>query len=323
MSRTTFQAIGNPSGDLAARIAALAPANPFSTPAYVASQRELGFEPWALCSTRGDELVHGCYAFARSGRLNRDLEITSVEAPPDGEFWDGLLRFCREDGVTKLQVGSFASSAARIPHLDGEVGRRRRVEYVLDLDGTDLWSALGSNHRRNVKRGRKADLELRRVSTPEVAAEHARLMRASTQRREERGEEVHNVRELDSLRALLRHGVGEVFQAVGNGEVLSSMLVCRAERGGYYQSAGTTPEGMQNGASHFLIHGIAERLQEQGAKQFNLGGAEAENPGLQRFKAGFGAEPVELEAAEFYVGSELKRKLGAAVRWIRDASPMT
>jgi len=68
--------------------------------------------------------------------------------------------------------------------------------------------------------------------------------------------------------------------------VFLSLLVLTAEKGGYYQSAGTTPEGMQRGASHLLLYETAMLLQQETCTLFNLGGAGAEDSGLRRFKAG-------------------------------------
>ena len=51
---------------------------------------------------------------------------------------------------------------------------------------------------------------------------------------------------------------------------------------------------------------------------FNLGGAGAKSEGLQRFKAGFGAHPVPLEAAVYHVASPLQKKLRTAVQLLRE-----
>jgi lipid II:glycine glycyltransferase (peptidoglycan interpeptide bridge formation enzyme) len=138
------------------------------------------------------------------------------------------------------------------------------------------------------------------------------------ERRKGRGEEVSLLAEEKLARALLLAGAAEVFQVKKNGKVLSSVLVLKSEAGGYYQSAGTSPEGMALGASHFLIWEVAQTLKDDGLQVFNLGGAEPENAGLQRFKRGFGAREVRLEAAVFSMVSSLKRRLRTAVKLLRD-----
>ncbi|MEE8529536.1 MAG: hypothetical protein V3S35_02060, partial [Nitrosomonadaceae bacterium] len=56
---------------------------------------------------------------------------------------------------------------------------------------------------------------------------------------------------------LIESGAGEIFQAVLASQVVSSNLILMAEKAGYNHTQGTSPEGMDCGAAHFLIHGIA------------------------------------------------------------------
>jgi lipid II:glycine glycyltransferase (peptidoglycan interpeptide bridge formation enzyme) len=146
-------------------------------------------------------------------------------------------------------------------------------------------------------------------------------MKASLERRAKRGEEVEISQQHAWLLALLTSRSGELFQAVHGGKVLSSILILRSSQGAYYQSAGTLPEGMKLGASPFLVSRVAAILKEEGARVFNLGGAGTDNPGLRRFKAGFGTREVALQAASFCPKSMIERKVYSALRsgwaWIR------
>jgi lipid II:glycine glycyltransferase (peptidoglycan interpeptide bridge formation enzyme) len=121
--------------------------------------------------------------------------------------------------------------------------------------------------------------------------------------------------------ALLASRAGEIFQAVDGDRVLSSILVLRSSTGAYYQSAGTSPEGMKVGASPFLISQVAGILRQEGVQIFNLGGAGEDNPGLQRFKAGFNVRQISLQAATFCPKSVSERKFHTALRscwaWVR------
>jgi lipid II:glycine glycyltransferase (peptidoglycan interpeptide bridge formation enzyme) len=136
-------------------------------------------------------------------------------------------------------------------------------------------------------------------------------------RRQSRGEAVSARITAHSFVAYTRHGAGELFQAMHDGKVLSSILVLLAERGGYYQSAGTSPAGMACGASHFLVYEIAQSLQNRAIELFNLGGTEPQNAGLARFKAGFGTTTVALEAATFFLGSPVQRRCIMMARLLR------
>ncbi len=310
-----FFAEPDPSLELCTKVAALEPTNPFYMPNYIEFKRALGFQPWVFALRQDGRIVSGCTSFAKSGRLNRSLEITSLPILPDSnKFWEGLLQFCREARISQLEINSFASSSTTIPRLPGEIRRRVRCEYVLELEKPGLWDRLSSNHMRNNKNARKAGLRVRRAVDHEACQQHIGLIRESMLRRRNRGESVPEDFETLNLLAMIQSEAGQLFQAVLDGKVLSSVLILMAQKGGYYHSAGTSSEGMACGASHFLVHEIGNTLQAEGKQVFNLGGVDQDNPGLERFKAGFGASPVRLESAELFLGSKVRNKLGTITR---------
>jgi hypothetical protein len=309
-----FAAQPEPSDSLCAEVSALAPANPFYTAAYLESRRALGHQPWMLCLSERARIRTACSAFMWAGRLHRTLEIPSLPPVDASErFWPELLEFCRRSRVSRLTVNSFGSSGVAIPPLPTKLSHRPRCEYVLDLVAGDLRGGLAMNHRRNINRARRAGLRTERAANPAACEEHARLIGASMRRRQERGEAVAVDPDWRSWLAMGRAGAGEIFQAVLDRRVLSSVFVLRAKTGAYYQSAGTSPEGMAAGASHFLVYEIARVLRAESLSVFNIGGADSSNPGLLRFKRGFGAAPVPLEAAEFWLGSTSRARLMSAV----------
>jgi lipid II:glycine glycyltransferase (peptidoglycan interpeptide bridge formation enzyme) len=116
------------------------------------------------------------------------------------------------------------------------------------------------------------------------------------------------------LAALTGSGAGELFQVTAGGRILSSILVLLAARGGYYHSAGTRPEGMSCGASHFLVSEIAAALQAAGLTRFNLGGVSGTGTGLEQFKHGFGTTRVELQAVECELTGAFTAVLTAGAR---------
>jgi hypothetical protein len=302
--------------DLYTALAASAPANPFYTSRYIEAKRALGFQPWVLTLRREGQLLAACAAFMKGNFLRRSLEIPSLPVLPDlpdsEKFWEGLQQFCRKTRTASLVVNSSASPASTrftIPVLPGEINRRKRCEYVLELQQPDLGQRLASNHIRNIRRGHKAGLQMRQAVDAQACQEHARLVAASMERRHSRGEAVSTRIRVQTFVAYTRHGAGELFQAVHDGQVLSSILILLAERGAYYQSAGTSPAGMARGASHFLVYEIVKSLQDRNIELFNFGGVGPQGAGLVRFKTGFGASQVELEAARFFSGSKAQKKI--------------
>jgi hypothetical protein len=314
-----WQASLDPPAPHIEQLAELNPANPFCTPQYAQAQRGMGERVCFLRLGTAGHLVAGCLGFIHGKFLRRRLQIVSLPVLPEGDiFWRGLQTSCRRWGIWQVQVDSYASPAADIPHLPGENKRRQRTEYILDLSASDPLSGASSNHRRNIARGISAQLSVRRTRAPEWCRTHLELMEASFRRRRQRGESVDFESDISSAVALLTSQAGEFFQALEGAQVVSSLLVLRSRTGAYYQSAGTSPRGMEVGASPFLISKVAGILQQEGVQVFNLGGAGPESSGLQRFKAGFGARKVELTAASFCPQAVLQRGFYAVLRALRE-----
>lgn len=301
-----------------AELSARAPANPFATASFFESRRRVGCSTWVLgLRDNAGALECGCGAFLRRGRLDRTLVISSLPAVgADSSFWSGLRDFCAQHAVTKLELGTFGSPpGVEIPRLSNHGTSRSRSEFVLGL-AADLATMLSANHRRNVKRAQQAGLVVWRTQTAEGLSVHQALMTDSIDRRRRRGENIPGIRPSPEHVALLESGAGELYQALRAGTVLSSALVLLGPKGGYHQSAGTSPDGMAVGASHFLIHSIALQLSAEGAQIFNLGGAD-EGSGLARFKEGFGASRVPLPSANFYLGAPWRRWASRGIASIR------
>lgn len=278
-------------------LADLYPASPFHAPAYCRARQRLGSAPLLVGLADAGRWLAGCPAFL-NGRLPfQAFEIPSLVPGLDGDgtpgsFWREVARWCRRRLVARLVVDSYGSPPVVVPALPGETSRRARLEHVLDLEGPIV---LATNHRRSIKRAHEAGLEIRRARTEDAVHEHLRLMGHSQDRRRRRGGAAGPLFAAEPL-ALIQEGAGEVFQAVQDRTVLSSVLMLLAPRGAYYHSAGTGAAGMEIGASPFLIVEAARLLKDEGRRLLNLGDATADNPGLLRFKQGFGGRAVPLEA---------------------------
>jgi len=155
---------------------------------------------------------------------------------------------------------------------------------------------------------------LKRTSDPNAIAPHLELMGASMDRREVRSKDVSGAIKKSVMRTMLEAAVGEFFQAYAGTQILSSIFILKSSKVGYYHSAGTSPKGMELGASPFLVYSAAELLSEDGFRELNLGGAEPENPGLYRFKKGFGAVERRLEAAIFSLAPPILHRARSALR---------
>lgn len=304
-----FEAVQDPSPDDLAALAAITPDSPFSTAAYAAARGEMGERVVLLAMREGDgRLGGGCTAFVRAGRLGGSVELPSAPSAPDG-FWEGLVAHCRRHRWWRLAIATFGTPVGtRIPPLPRELERRARTEHLVALE--DLGpEALSTNHRRSIKKARAGGVTFEVRREPSLAAEHVALIDASMDRRARRGEDVSRAGGAAQIAAYLRTGAGVCARAVRGGETLSSMFVLLAEKGGYYHSAGGSPDGMATGASPFLVAEVLTWLKAEGKTSFNLGGATAAEEGLHRFKRGFGGVEIPLEAVALDLSPRLVRML--------------
>ncbi|MEW6571625.1 MAG: GNAT family N-acetyltransferase [Nitrospirota bacterium] len=313
-----FEASSLPTMEQIDAVARLTPYTPFNTPFYAAARAAMGERPCLLELRAGSNIISGCLGFLRGGFLSRCLQIVTAPRPSEPEgFWNGIREFCQKQGVWELSIQSFCSDATVIPSMPGELTRRSRCEYVIDLTSADPFGRISTNHRRNINRARKADLIIKRTRETKASQVHLKLIHASIQRRKDRGEDLAIPRDTRYFEALLRCGAAELFHATNREKVFSPILIVRSSSSAYYQSAGTSPEGMSMGTSPFLISEVARILRDEGLRLFNLGGADPTDQGLRRFKAGFGAREVILEAATFSMVGPIKRKLRTGMKRIR------
>ena len=92
----------------------------------------------------------------------------------------------------------------------------------------------------------------------------------------------------------------------------------RAAEGAYTHSSGTTPEGMEASAAHFLRFETSRALQEGGFTILYMGGVSDPAGGLAEYKRGFGPDVVELERVRSYLGSTAKRKASTFLSLLKD-----
>lgn len=321
MSEAVFQLEANPDDALVQELEALNPLNPFCTAAYFAALR-LSRQQTLVPMVRAPDgsLLGGCFATISRGRLVTRIDIPSAPSfRADAILWRGLDKLGVRGEVHRLAVSTFGSEPQSSCALNSaRISRTVRSEFWLELaPGTDLLARMSSNHRRNYKRGVKAGYELRCVTDTCSLKRHAELVDASTDRRTGKGSSERSGFGLEFPGALMRAGAARLYQIHEGGDAVASMLALRAAHGVYYHSAGTTPEGMKSGASHFLLHEIARSLQEERITRFNLGGVSPDQGGLRRFKSGFGTTEVPLTATIALYGNQLRHEIAAKMVKVR------
>ena len=129
-----FRSVLRPPPSLVEQLAACDPANPLQTPEYAKAHQSLGERVCLLGLYAGNDLVAGCLGFLSGWFVRRNLHICSLPTLPEPEaFWRGVVQSCRRLGAWSLQIDTYASPGAVIPQLPGELERRDRWEYALDL----------------------------------------------------------------------------------------------------------------------------------------------------------------------------------------------
>jgi hypothetical protein len=293
--------------------------NPFCTNGYRMAKQQLGYQCWVIGIQANGILQDATIAFALPGRVSSTFEIVSLPgAAQRAIFWDGVYGLMKRLNVTDLFAETFHSPSFEIPPLRGEISRRKRIEYILEIGSDNLAASLSSNHKKNIKKARMAGVTVRHSSEPsDSLADHARMIRCSRDRRAGISNPVsENSVETKEHWAYLASGAGELFQAVHNERVVSSLLLLRSAHAAYFQSAGTSPQGMRIGASHFLVYDVCRELFREGVRTFNLGGA-LEGSSLAGFKAGFGAAEVTLYECACYIGPVWRKKVRSALQLVR------
>lgn len=316
----TFRTVLDPSDSELQPLQDANPSNPFATLPYIAARRALGATVVLFKAERTDASSTAAVGYLSGRSFSRDLDLTSAPSCPDtGEFWNGVRDFCRDNRVANVSVDSYCSSAVTLPTWSAPSEIRDRTEWVLQLNSPEELR-FGSNHRRNINKARRFGVTVTSTCECDAARVHGELMAASMRRRALRGERVPVVKPADTRYecAFLKSGAARLFQAVLNDSVVSSLLVLQSPTGAYYQSAGTTPEGFEIGASTFLVSEIIRALASEGRNSFNLGGAGPEAEGLMRFKSGFGAKPVPLMAGNYRLATPVQKGIQAAARLLRE-----
>lgn len=295
------------------------PENLFITPAFMRGLKLRGFTPCLLALMEAGKITHACLGAWKTGRLSSSLDIRLLpDLPKTSPFWKGLQLACKRLGAWDLTIYAVTSKADPIPSLGPVSFSESGLEYHLPLGSDPVPLPVSSNLRRNLSKAKKSGLVLQRTSSPAAVPFHMGLMASSQERRRERGEDIAGKAQHKYYEEMLAAGAGEFFQAVdASGTALSSVFFLRSKAAAYYQSAGTSAEGMSLGASAFLIWNAAETLRREGVTKFCLGGSTLENTGLVRFKSGFGGVEVPFYSRTFTVVSPLKRKVRTFLHMVR------
>lgn len=238
---------------------------------------------------QGGEII--AYGTRKQGRLRASARVT-LDANQTGDLdavFREILEVLRRKAVSEISVELIGDSAETgLPSIGPETYRADSEIFVVDLQ-RDL--SLSSNHKRNVKKARKHGITVVESKSAESANAHLAVCGASGARRQERGEFVAFLPTEETMGRYTKRSEDYTFyQAMLDGQVLSSDLIVFCGPYAFYDSGGSSPLGMSKGSSYLLMSSIIESLKDAGLRSLNLGGSSKSRPGLSRFKSGFGAD---------------------------------
>jgi len=262
-------------------------------------------DAWCLRSER-EAAEFECYSILNRGRLGGSMRVTlDIDtAVTDDSVWDALQDHAREKGASVLHIEANGRSKRQLPTFKNEKSRHTVQVYSVDL-AREI--EIGKRHRRNVGKARKRNVSMV-ISKDEAAIRaHVNLCRLSVDRRENRGEAIEGLITREAATSLVVNSGARLFQATLNGQILSSDLVVFVGPYAFYDSGGTSPEGMQIGSSYFLMASMIEHLKQDNMRILNLGVGAENRPGLSLFKSGFGADCFEFQTVEVDTASRVQR----------------
>lgn len=272
-------------------------------------------EPKLLVTRKDGRIADVGSIIRRTEKTGVTLVATISGKLSEAEFFGNtVMDIARQMSATKVILEIFGNRDFTMSPVIGETSRHTTAIYVCDLTRDDLAAALSSNHRRNLRKAEAAGFTITEGKTVADIEAHVRLCGASNDRRAGRGEKIQGNKDRRATEGYLASGYATLMQCRQGDEIMSSILVLRIGDAAYYDTGGTSPEGMKMGGSHFLMFSTMERLKSQGVRTFSLDVANSE--GLVKFKTGFGAEEWPLQ--RIYIEyptllGRLKKRLRALV----------
>jgi CelD/BcsL family acetyltransferase involved in cellulose biosynthesis len=230
---------------------------------------------------------------------------------------DGLGGWAAREGASVQVRGSLPPSRA---WSEARIGVRHVLPLTDDLER--LRMGLSETHRRRLRQGERAGLEVRFGRSAEDLGEFYRL-HAATRRRQ--GVPVQPRRFFDAVRRhLLDPGLGVVALAAPSGGRPVAAAVVLAWNGtaiGKYQAS--DPASWKLRPNHLLYWAVIRWARESGCDRFDFGRTEERHTGLLQWKAGWGAEAIPLAYAHIGAGAATgdRGALGAALGHVIRRSP--
>ena len=235
----------------------------------------------------------------------------------------------RQWGCSRISIESFYSGYSPFLPQDHGYKEVRRVEFSLDLQRASdiLWQGIKKDQRERIRRLERVGV----VVSEGTGLEDLRvlkLVREATQgKRTLRGQhytlstDEKFYRQLDQY--LLRPGIGRIFLAKLEDEILASIFYATFNGKSYSVFSGSTDRGYKLSAQSGLFWGAVKQFQSEGFRELNRGGVPESasiqgDPlhGIYSFKQRLGTTPLTCRSG-IKILSSVKERVSKVCEWAR------
>ncbi len=223
-----------------------------------------------------------------------------IVAEGDGAVETGLLRAMAEVLRRHKSNSFFCAIPPDRVHWPEErrtiLGRSRVLEestHVLELNGDfdTIWKGYQKRTRNIIRKAIKAGTDVRVVSGPKPANTLHTLY--ARQARGWRGHKPYKYRLIEGCATYEGRAFAQLWQAVIDEQVHSSLLAFYDDREVFPWLMGSTPESRKLGINNHLVSELIRDACNRGLERVNLGGSMGD-PGIEHFKRSLGGVKVPI-----------------------------
>lgn len=155
----------------------------------------------------------------------------------------------------------------------------------LDSDYSNLAANYSENHRRNIRKAEKEELQFVQLQSVD---EYLKVFRDELSKRLSLIDSKNEAKMAHLMNSLMQKGYGELYGVTNQaGDLLSTMFILQSASVFIYLFASATKEGRALGASHFIVDRFIQDKSNSQTGLLDFEGSMIE--GIARFYKGFGA----------------------------------
>jgi hypothetical protein len=212
-------------------------------------------------------------------------------------FWTAFDAWCRERGVVSEFVRLSLFAEILLPYPGERQEKLTNVVRTLDLSEEELWRDFEHKVRKNVNKAKRSGVTVELDSTGAYLDDFLRIYTGTMERRDAKPSLCFPRRFFESIGRDLS-GSCAYFHARHRGRVVSTELVLVSAENVYSYLGGTEEGAFDVRPNDLLKHELMLWVKRQGKKRFVIGGGNAPDDGIFRYKRAFAPDGL----APYFVG---------------------